>query len=103
VSVSGFFEVDAEAVRSAGSAMLATGDALKGYADTHQMTGHGCYGQATLAGSCQVFTDRFAYLIRGMGDDAIDAGENLRATATAYEEADASSAGGLGGSRGGTW
>jgi len=103
VSVSGFFEVDTEAVRSAGSGMLATGDALKGYADTHQMTGRDSHGQATLARSSRVFADRFSYLLRGLGDDAIDAGENLRATATSYEEADARGAGGLGGGGGGAW
>lgn len=105
MSESGFFEVDSEAVRWAGNRMLDTGDALKGYADTHQMPGRDSYGQTTLATSARVFADRFAYLLRGLGDDAINAGENLRETAAAYEEADARGAGGLGsgGGSGGAW
>jgi hypothetical protein len=101
VSESWRVEVDTDAVRSAGSGMLATGDELRRYADTPQMAGHNAYGGVSLVTSAETFADRFAYLVRGLGDDAIDAGQTLRTSATAYEEADDGVVTGMSGL--GTW
>lgn len=83
------FEVDTEELRAAGSGMLRVGDSMHAAATAGVLLGNGAYGGSPLSPAAGRFADRFAYLVGGLGDGAIDAGHAMRGSADGYEEMDA--------------
>lgn len=87
----GHYEVDIEELRARGNDMLGAGDALNATAGKGVMLGHSAYGLTGggLDRAATRFADRFTYLLRQLGDEAVTLGDSMRGSALAYEEADA--------------
>lgn len=85
----GWIEVDTEELRAAGSGMLRVGDGLHETSARGVLLGRTGYGDARLSAVAGRFADRFGYLVRCSGDEAIACGDAMRESAEAYERTDA--------------
>lgn len=85
----GRIEVDSEELRTAGSGMLGVGDELHATAARGVLLGRSGYGDARMSASARQFADRFGYLVRCAGDEAVDCGVAMRGSADGYDEMDA--------------
>lgn len=88
MSAGGEFYVDVEELRAAGGVMLGTGDAVQAVAGAGVLLGRGAYGADKLTDAARRFADRFSYVLNGLSREVVDAGEDLRASAVAYQEVD---------------
>lgn len=69
--------------------MLRVGDSLHAAATAGVLLGHNAYGGQPVGPAAGRFADRFAYLVRGLGEEAIKAGHAMRGSADGYDEMDA--------------
>lgn len=84
-----YYEVDADELRARGNGMLRAGDAVHAAAARGALLGHSGYGGAQLGPAGGGFADRYTYLLRQVGDEAVTEGYRMRGSAFAYEESDA--------------
>ena len=87
--VDGCVEIEYDEALAAGSALLQTGDDIAAAGRAGLLLGCRSYGGDVLQGAAQRFADRFTHLmVQGLAEDAVAAGENLRATVRAYQDGD---------------
>lgn len=89
MTMAGGFEVEYDEAWAAGSASLAAGDGVTATGRAGLLLGASSYGGDDLARAGRRFAERCEHmLVQGIGEDAISAGESLRATVTDYRDSD---------------
>ncbi|MBX9244989.1 hypothetical protein ICW40_09220 [Actinotalea ferrariae] len=82
------FELDYDEAWASGSVLLGVGDDLSAQGRAGLLLGSGAYGGAPLSAAAERFTARFGHTLRGLGEEVVTAGENIRASVTASRETD---------------
>ncbi|WP_188037029.1 hypothetical protein [Actinotalea sp. JY-7885] len=85
----GGFEVEYDEAWAAGSALLQAGDDVTTVGRAGLLLAAASYGDRTLTAAAHRFADRYTHLlVQGLGEEAVDAGENLHATVREYRDSD---------------